>query len=51
MRVRMTTVHRDWINGLREHLARARIHVRVGRLVHGERFGVRIAPCAKACPK
>ncbi len=35
MRVRMTTVYRDWINGLRDHMARARIQVRVDRLVHG----------------
>ena len=35
MRVRMTTVYRDWINGLRDQLARARIQVRVDRLVHG----------------
>ena len=35
MRVRMTTVYRDWINGLRDHAARARIQVRVDRLVHG----------------
>jgi probable addiction module antidote protein len=31
----MTTVYRDWINGLRDHVARARIQVRVDRLVHG----------------
>ena len=35
MRVRMTTVYRDWIDGLRDHVARARIQVRVDRLVHG----------------
>lgn len=35
MRVRMTTVYRDWIIGLRDHMARARIQVRVDRLVHG----------------
>ena len=35
MRVRMTTVYRDWIDGLRDHGARARIQVRVDRLVHG----------------
>ena len=35
MRVRMTTVYRDWINGLRNHVARACIQVRVDRLVHG----------------
>ena len=35
MRVRMTTVYRDWINGLRDHVARARIQVRIDRLAHG----------------
>lgn len=35
MRVRMTTVYRDWIDGLRDRVARARIQVRVDRLVHG----------------
>ena len=35
MRVRITTVYRDWINGLRDHVARAHIQVRVDRLVHG----------------
>ena len=31
----MTTVYREWINGLRDHVARARIQVRVDRLVYG----------------
>jgi len=31
----MTTVYRDWINGLRDRVARARIQVRVDRLVYG----------------
>ena len=35
MRVRMTDVYRDWINSLRDHTGRARIQVRVDRLVHG----------------
>jgi putative addiction module killer protein len=35
MRVRMTTVYRDWINCLGDHVARARIQVRVDRLGHG----------------
>lgn len=35
MRVRMTEVYRDWINDLKDHAARARIQVRVDRLVHG----------------
>lgn len=35
MRVRMTEVYRDWINDLRDPVARARIQVRVDRLAHG----------------
>ena len=35
MRVRMTEVYRDWINSLKDLTARARIQVRVDRLVHG----------------
>jgi len=35
MRVRMTEVYRDWINSLRDRTGRARIQVRVDRLVHG----------------
>ncbi|UCG98411.1 MAG: type II toxin-antitoxin system RelE/ParE family toxin [Burkholderiales bacterium] len=35
MRVRLTDVYVDWINGLRDKTARARIQVRVDRLVHG----------------
>jgi hypothetical protein len=35
MHVRMTTIYRDWINRLRDPMARARIQVRVDRLVHG----------------
>lgn len=35
MRVEMTEVYREWINGLRDRTARARIQVRVDRLVHG----------------
>lgn len=35
MRVRMTEVYRDWINSLKDRTARARIQVRVDRLVHG----------------
>ena len=31
----MTTIYRDWINRLRDPMARARIQVRVDRLVHG----------------
>jgi putative component of toxin-antitoxin plasmid stabilization module len=47
MRVRMTTVYRDWIDGLRDHLARARIQVRVDRLVPA--IPARIASSARAC--
>lgn len=35
MRVRLTDVYVDWINGLRDKTVRARIQVRVDRLVHG----------------
>ncbi len=35
VRVRMTEVYRDWINGLRDRVGRARVQVRVDRLVHG----------------
>lgn len=35
MRVQMTEVYRDWINDLKDGAARARIQVRVDRLVHG----------------
>jgi len=35
MRVEMTEVYRDRINSLRDRASRARIQVRVHRLVHG----------------
>jgi probable addiction module antidote protein/putative addiction module killer protein len=35
VRVLMTEVYRDWINAFRDRAARARIQVRVDRLVHG----------------
>lgn len=35
MRVETTEVYRDWINSLKDHIGRARIQVRVDRLVHG----------------
>jgi putative addiction module killer protein len=35
MRVVMTEVYRDWINGLNDRQGRARVQVRVDRLVHG----------------
>ena len=35
LHVRMTTVDRDWINGLKDRESRARIQVRVDRLAHG----------------
>ena len=35
MRAQQTEVYRDWINGLRDRVTRARIQVRVDRLVHG----------------
>jgi putative component of toxin-antitoxin plasmid stabilization module len=35
MRVLVTEIYRDWINGLKDHVVRARIQVRVDRLAHG----------------
>jgi len=35
MRVEMTEVYRDWINSLKDRIGRARIQVRIDRLVHG----------------
>jgi len=35
MRVLVTEVYRDWINSLKDPTGRARIQVRVDRLVHG----------------
>ena len=35
MRVETTTVYLDWINSLNDRAGRARIQVRVDRLVHG----------------
>jgi putative addiction module killer protein len=35
MRVEQTEDYRQWINGLRDHVVRARILVRVDRLIHG----------------
>ena len=35
MRVRTTAAFRDWIDGLRDRAARARIRVRIDRLAHG----------------
>ena len=35
MRVGMTEIYRDWINGLKDLAGRARIQVRVERLIHG----------------
>jgi putative addiction module killer protein len=35
MRVQITEVYRDWINGLKDRTHRARIQVRVDRLAHG----------------
>ena len=34
-RVQMTEVYRDWINSLKDRVGRARVQVRVDRLVHG----------------
>ena len=35
MRAQMTEVYRDWINSLKDRWGRARVQVRVDRLVHG----------------
>jgi putative addiction module killer protein len=35
MQVVMTEVYRDWIDSLKDRLGRARVQVRVDRLVHG----------------
>ena len=35
MRVQVTQIYLDWINSLRDRTARARIQMRVDRLVHG----------------
>lgn len=35
MRVQVTQVYKDWINNLKDRVARARIQVWVDRLVHG----------------
>ena len=35
MRVQLTEVYLDWINAVRDRAVRARIQVRVDRLVHG----------------
>jgi putative addiction module killer protein len=35
MRVETTEVYRDWINSLKDRAGRARVQVRVDRLVHG----------------
>jgi putative addiction module killer protein len=35
VRIHITNVYRDWINGLKDRSVRARIQVRVDRLVHG----------------
>lgn len=36
MLVKTTEVYRDWINSLKDRVGRARIQVRVDRLVHGD---------------
>ena len=35
MRVEETETHREWINALKDRVGRARVQVRVDRLVHG----------------
>lgn len=41
MRVEQTEVYGDWINALKDRAGRARIQVRVDRLVHGNPGGHR----------
>jgi putative addiction module killer protein len=35
MRARLTSVYRNWINDLKDRTGRARIQMRVDRLIHG----------------
>ena len=35
MHVQTTEIYRDWINGLKDRVGRARIQMRVDRLVQG----------------
>ena len=35
MRAEETDIYREWINALKDHVGRARVQVRVDRLVHG----------------
>ncbi len=35
MRVEMTEIYREWIDGLKDRAGRARVQVRVDRLAHG----------------
>ena len=35
MRVEETEIYREWINALKDRVSRARVQVRVDRLVHG----------------
>lgn len=35
MRIEETAVYREWINALKDRVGRARVQVRVDRLVHG----------------
>ena len=44
MRVQMTEVYRDWINSLKDHLGRARVQVRVDRLVNGNPGNIARSP-------
>ncbi|MES2562059.1 MAG: type II toxin-antitoxin system RelE/ParE family toxin [Pseudomonadota bacterium] len=44
MRVLITEVYRDWINGLRDRMGRARVQMRVDRLVHGNPGQHRVLP-------
>lgn len=44
MRIQITEVYRDWINGLKDRVGRARIQVRVDRLAHGTGTWAMVSP-------
>lgn len=48
MRIEETEAYRDWINSLKDLGTRARIQVRVDRLVHGNPGALAISPAESA---